>query len=153
MPAAAGTAYAGFWRRLGAWAIDQVILSVAGAIIGILLGIGLAVGAAATGHSTVSSQSADVLTVPLYIVGAILSWLYFTVCEASAWQGTPGKLALGIKVTDLSGRRISWGRANARFWSKLISGLTLGIGYLMVAFTERKQGLHDMIAATLVMRR
>lgn len=152
--AAVGNPYAGFWRRLAAWAIDQVILGVAGGLIGVLLGIGIAIGAAATGGSpTVSTGTTDALTIPLYILGAVIGWLYFTICEASPWQATPGKLALGIKVTDLAGNRIGWGRANARFWSKLISGITLGIGYLMVAFTERKQGLHDMIAGTLVVRR
>ncbi len=62
-------------------------------------------------------------------------------------------MALGIVVTDIDGNRISFGRANARFWSKIISGMILGIGFLMAAFTEKKQGLHDMIAGTLVIKK
>jgi uncharacterized RDD family membrane protein YckC len=59
-------------------------------------------------------------------------------------------MALGIVVTDLEGRRISWGRANARYWSKFISALIFLIGYIMAGFTQKKQALHDMIAGTLV---
>jgi uncharacterized RDD family membrane protein YckC len=68
-------------------------------------------------------------------------------------QATVGKMALGIVVTDLQGRRISWARANARYWAHLITGLTFGVGYLMVAFTQKKQALHDIIAGTLVVKK
>jgi uncharacterized RDD family membrane protein YckC len=61
-------------------------------------------------------------------------------------------MALGIIVTDLEGRRIGFGRATGRYFAKILSALILGIGFLMVAFTQRKQGLHDMIAGTLVVR-
>lgn len=73
--------------------------------------------------------------------------------ENSATQGTLGKLALGIKVTDLNGRRIGFGRATGRHFGKFISTLTLLIGYIMVAFTQKKQGLHDMMAGCLVVNR
>jgi len=59
---------------------------------------------------------------------------------------------MGIRVTDLEGRRVSFGRATARHFSKILSGLICDIGYVMAGFTERKQGLHDMIASTLVIR-
>ena len=80
----------------------------------------------------------------------VAQWLYFAVLESSSWQGTPGKKAFGMGVTDLDGNRISFGRATGRYFAKIISGIILGIGFLMVAFTERKQGLHDMLAGTLV---
>jgi uncharacterized RDD family membrane protein YckC len=73
--------------------------------------------------------------------------------ESSAWQGTLGKKALGLTVTDLEGRRISFGRATGRYFAKIISTLILCIGYMMAGFTERKQALHDMIAGTLVLRK
>jgi Tfp pilus assembly major pilin PilA len=92
--------------------------------------------------------------------GAILNaivvlggWLYYAAMESSSAQATLGKLALGVKVTDLTGNRIGFGRATGRYFAKIISGLALGIGYVMVAFTQRRQGLHDMIAGTLVVRR
>lgn len=89
--------------------------------------------------------SADVLTFALW-------WLYGALCESSEWQATPGKKALGLKVTDESGQRIDFTRATLRFFCQILSGLLMGIGYLMAAFTARKQALHDMLARTLVVR-
>ena len=80
-----------------------------------------------------------------------LTWLYFAFCESSAWQATVGKLALGIRVTDMQGARISFPRALGRYLAKYLSAIILGIGFIMVAFTRRKQGLHDLIAGTLVL--
>jgi len=70
--------------------------------------------------------------------------------ESSSRQATLGKMAVGIIVTDLEGNKISFGRATARHWAKVISGLTLFIGYIMTGFTAKKQALHDMIAECLV---
>jgi uncharacterized RDD family membrane protein YckC len=77
-------------------------------------------------------------------------FLYFTLLESSPLQATLGKLMLGIKVTDLLGKRISFARGTVRFFSKLLSGQLLLIGYLMAVFTEKKQALHDLLAGTLV---
>jgi len=73
--------------------------------------------------------------------------------ESSELQATLGKMALGICVTDKYGNRISFGRATGRHFAKIISSLTLGIGYLAAAFTEKKQALHDIIAGCLVLKR
>ena len=78
------------------------------------------------------------------------SWLYHTLMESSRRQATLGKMALGIIVTDLNGNRISFARANGRFFGKWVSGMIMNIGYLMAAFTEKKQALHDMLASCLV---
>ncbi|HEY4678350.1 MAG TPA: RDD family protein, partial [Candidatus Angelobacter sp.] len=78
--------------------------------------------------------------------------LYFALQESSAHQATVGKRAMNIYVTDLQGRRISFGQATGRHFSRVLSSI-LAIGYIMVAFTEKKQGLHDIIAGTLVKRR
>jgi uncharacterized RDD family membrane protein YckC len=61
-------------------------------------------------------------------------------------------MIFGLKVTDLYGNRISFERATGRHFAKILSAMILCIGYLMVAFTERKQGLHDLLAGTLVRR-
>ncbi|MNP35907.1 RDD family protein [compost metagenome] len=84
------------------------------------------------------------------ISNIIGSWLYYTLMESSKWQATLGKMALGIVVVDEQGARISLGIANKRYWGKIISGLTLYIGYIMVLFTEERQALHDKIAGTYV---
>jgi uncharacterized RDD family membrane protein YckC len=81
------------------------------------------------------------------------SWLYHTLMESSRYQATLGKLALGSIVTDLNGRRISFARANGRFFGKFISGAIFNMGYLMAGFTEKKQALHDILAGTLVMQK
>ena len=72
--------------------------------------------------------------------------------ESSARQATLGKMAFGIVVTDVHARRISFARATGRFFGKVLSNLTFCIGYLLAAFTDRKQALHDLIAGTLVVR-
>jgi uncharacterized RDD family membrane protein YckC len=76
--------------------------------------------------------------------------LYFPVLECSSLQATPGKLALGIKVTDMQGNRIGFGRALGRNLAKIISAIILYIGFIMAGFTQKKQALHDMIAGCLV---
>ena len=81
------------------------------------------------------------------------SWLYFALMESSEMQATVGKMALGLYVTDLEGRRVSFGKATARFFGKILSTMTLGIGYIMAGFTVRKQALHDLIAGCLVLRK
>lgn len=135
--------YAGFWKRFGAAIIDGFILIVVGFIIGALIGL-------AHGFSTETSEHAGAWG---NIIGIVVGWLYFATMESSSKQGTLGKMALGIKVTDLSGNAISFGRATARHFSKVISTILLLVGYLMIAFTARKQGLHDTIAGCLVVNR
>jgi Tfp pilus assembly major pilin PilA len=73
--------------------------------------------------------------------------------ESSALQATVGKLAVGVKVTDLSGKRVTFLRATGREFAKLLSGMTLGVGYALVVFSSQRQALHDMIAGTLVVRK
>lgn len=83
----------------------------------------------------------------------LVSWLYYAIMESSSKQGTLGKMATGLKVTDLNGNRISFGRASGRYFGRILSGIILDIGFLMIAFTQKKQGLHDMIAETLVVKK
>lgn len=87
-------------------------------------------------------------------LGALtLNWLYYTLQESSGAQATLGKRALGIKVVDENGEKIGFGRATGRYFAKIPSSLILGVGFLMAGFTQRKQGLHDMMAGTLVVQR
>ena len=84
---------------------------------------------------------------------AVIFWLYFAGFESSARQATPGKRFLGIMVTDMAGNRITFGAATGRCIGKFFSAVILGIGFIMIIFTNHKQGLHDKIAATLVVRK
>jgi uncharacterized RDD family membrane protein YckC len=74
---------------------------------------------------------------------------YYVVLETSAKQATWGKQIVGIKVTDLNGRRLTVGRALGRYFAKILSGCTI-IGWFLPLFTEKKQALHDIVAGTLV---
>jgi uncharacterized RDD family membrane protein YckC len=133
--------YAGFWRRFAANLIDGILVNVIGFIIGLILG-GVLI---ATDH-----KMEGALTAVTYIISLSISLLYWGISESSQAQAMLGKMALGIKVTDMDGNRLSFGRAIGRYLGKIVSGLILGIGLLMIAFTEKKQGLHDMMAGTLV---
>jgi uncharacterized RDD family membrane protein YckC len=150
-------AYAGFWLRLAAALIDGILLFVALLIIFTPIAFVLGVFGAL---SRLPQNSIDQLT-SLYsfaanILGTFLGWLYYAGMESSSRQATLGKMAVGIKVTDLNGNRISFGRATGRHFAKWVSDLTfifLGFGFWMTAFTEKKQALHDMIAGTLVVKK
>lgn len=149
--AASPVVYAGFWLRVAACLLDSVILMILGAVAGGIFGffLGAVMGASGAGMDNIRVVGA----VFGYAIGIILNWLYFTLFEASKKQATPGKIALGILVMDTDGNRITFGRANGRYWGKILSGMTLLIGYLMAAFTQQKQALHDMMADCLVVRK
>lgn len=135
--------YSGAFRRLFAYLIDCAVIIGCYFLLAALLGVAL--------------FAHPLLALPMvgfwYFGGLLCSvWLYFALMESSKWQGTVGKRALGLKVIDLQGGRISFGRATGRFFGKWVSGFFLYIGYLMIFWTKKKQGLHDMMANTLVVR-
>lgn len=140
--------YGGFWRRVGAYLIDVILLAIVGSIIGGILGFGTAVTVAP------GELPNDVLMAQLAsgnnLLGLVLGIAYFAGMESSSFQATLGKKALGMVVTDLAGNRISFLRGVGRYFAKILSAVILFIGFIMVAFTGRKQGLHDMLAGTLV---
>jgi uncharacterized RDD family membrane protein YckC len=147
---AAGVRYGGFWIRVVATIIDAILVRVVVAPVGVIFGIGsgLAGMAGGFGHGGLLLHllGGGVMLV-LILAG---SWLYEAFMESSSYQATLGKMVFGMKVTDLKGNRISFERATGRHFAKYLSSMILGIGYIMVGFTERKQGLHDLLAGTLV---
>jgi len=125
--------------------VSIVVLPVAG-IIAVMIGVaGGAVRMPGAGVGLVRGIVGETLYFCAF-------WIYEAAMESSSRQATLGKMAMGLKVTDEQGRRISFARATGRYFSKIISGMILFIGYIMAGFTARKQALHDMIAGTLVMR-
>ncbi len=145
---AAQVQYAGFWLRFAAYIIDSIILNTAIFVLAFIVGIASVI---FEGVAGAASGIVGVLgTSLIYILSFVGAWLYFAMMESSSKQGTLGKMALGMKVTDAQGRRISFGRATGRFFAKVLSALTLLVGYVMIGFTEKKQGLHDKIAETYV---
>lgn len=137
--------------RVAAYLIDYVILMATQFVIYSVMGISV-FGATSLDleANEIFTTTIGLVTYALVIVGSIA---YFVLMESSSKQGTLGKMAVGIIVTDTNGNRITWMRALGRYFAKILYGIVLLIGYIMVAFTERKQGLHDMICSTLVVKR
>lgn len=152
--------YAGFWIRAAAYVVDL-------ALVGLLTTPVLGMVAPLTGNrweeysrlppkEIFNMQNPAVLaflTVALPIA-FVCGWLYYALFESSAWQGTPGKRLLGLRVSDLRGRPIGFGRATGRFIGRVLEGLLpFGIiGYAFAGFTARKQAVHDMLAGCVVLR-
>jgi len=136
--------YAGFWRRFGAALIDGILINI--------VSIAVYYVCVLIGHSVAEDEDWG-WTVGFWvawILALVLSWIYYAAMESSPRQATLGKTALGIVVTDLEGGRISFGKATGRYLGKIVSAVVLYIGFIMIGFTEKKQGLHDMIAQCLV---
>jgi uncharacterized RDD family membrane protein YckC/type II secretory pathway pseudopilin PulG len=142
---------AGFWLRFAASLVDGFIVTG-----GCVLAIGAfsLFAALLAGAGVVEPGAAAALgVIAFWLLLLVGQWAYFALMESSARQATLGKQALGLAVTDLEGERIALGRATGRFLGKILSGIPLNLGYVMAAFTARKQALHDMVAGTLVVRR
>ena len=88
----------------------------------------------------------------VFLFFILIPWIYFAYFYSSRNQGTLGNMAVGVAVTDMQGNRITFGRATLRFFAMYLCLLTLLVGFLIIAFTGYKQGLHDKIAGTLVFR-
>jgi uncharacterized RDD family membrane protein YckC len=143
--------YAGFWTRFLAAFIDGIILMIVGIILTFVVGLIFGGGsAAATGDASAGLGLAGIIANVLSIV---IAWLYCALQESSDKQATIGKQAMGLTVTDLNGAQISFGKATIRHFGQWLSSIILLIGYIMAAFTEKKQALHDIIAGTLVLKK
>jgi uncharacterized RDD family membrane protein YckC len=144
--------YAGFWLRFVAYLIDIVLVSIVAIPFYLVLGSLFGLNMSSIARDPNSPMLGSAMISVLLFEGCALFglWLYYAILESSAWQGTVGKKVLGLRVTDLSGNRISFGRATGRFFAKLVSNFTFMIGYIMAGFTAKKQALHDMIAGCLV---
>ena len=166
IPAYAGYAavprveYAGFWLRFLALLIDNAVMGIAFVLILIplifLTGLG--------GFISEFHPNEDMNDVGIFMligllflaatVSLVFTWLYHALMESSEWQATVGKKVLGLVVTDMAGQRVSFWRATARHFAKIITNMVpTFIGYIMAGFTEKKQALHDMLAGCLVLRR
>jgi uncharacterized RDD family membrane protein YckC len=123
--------FAGFWIRVGAEGIDAIVLSLITIVPTMVLAF-------------------QVPETTIQIVGFFVSMVYYTIFQASGWQATPGKRLLGLHLMTADGERVGVARSFARFWGLILSGVLLCIGYLMVAFTQEKTGLHDLLCNTRV---
>jgi uncharacterized RDD family membrane protein YckC len=140
--------YGGFWIRFVAYVIDAILLNIAFGIIGAIVGISIFPADPANIDPAVFISEMG----SFQFVALIVTWLYFALMESSPRGATVGKMVLGLRVVDEQGNRISFMRATGRFFAKIVSGIILFIGFLMIAFTDRKRGLHDIMAGTLVIK-
>jgi uncharacterized RDD family membrane protein YckC len=160
LPAPA-VSYAGFWLRVLAYLIDALILGVFA--VPIVIGAAMAMGIGGVLASIPRDGNPFINGMPpiffLFIWFCVLlgvggTWLYHALLESSEWEGTAGKKALGLVVTDMAGHRLSFARASGRHFGKIVTSfIPLGIGYAMAGFTEKRQALHDMLASCLVLRK
>jgi len=125
--------FAGFWARLAAYFVDCAII--------VIISLAIAVGSSFAGEEGMLIGS---------IANLLVNLLYWPVLESSSRQATFGKSIVGIQVIDLNGNRVSFLRAFFRNLAKIISAIPLCIGFLLAAFTSRKQALHDIITDSLV---
>jgi uncharacterized RDD family membrane protein YckC len=136
--------YAGFWIRVGAWFIDYLIMAIASAIIYVPLTF--------MGVSSFDEPAAFAI---IQLISTILNFIIPAVYESwfvGKYAATPGKMACKLKVVMSEGDRVSFARAIGRHFAKYISGLILGIGYIMAGFDEQKRTLHDRICDTRVIK-
>jgi uncharacterized RDD family membrane protein YckC len=143
-------AYAGFWLRLVAYCIDSILV---GFVLGNLLLrplIGRIIPADDPWFLFTNNSPQITALMMLFLMG---NWVYFALLESSSWRATVGKKILGLEVVDLQGKRLSFARASGRFFAKILSSMTLMIGFVIAGFTQRKQALHDIVARCLVIKR
>lgn len=147
--------YAGFWLRVVAYFVDTLVLAPVG-----LIGFAILGGTIVANLGKLQGDPDPAVIMSLFgayaltiFVSVSAAWLYHAFMESSRHEGTLGKKAMGLRVTDMNGNRISFGRASGRFFGKMITGMTMGIGYAMAGFTERRQCLHDMLAGCLVVKK
>lgn len=136
---------AGFWNRAVAIFIDAIILTIIMFVI--MFTIGFFIGGMLSDPETVAKISNVGM-----LINVVIVWLYFAIQESGEDQATVGKRIMGIYVIDKTGNRISFAQATIRYFSKYLSSILM-IGFIMAAFTKNKQGLHDLIADTLVVNR
>lgn len=157
-----GVDFAGFWRRALAYLIDGLLLGtvqmliLVGALVLLPPNFSFALPAGSRAQSLTLAW--DIIAIAerlsnVVLVSWAITWAYYSIFESSPAQATIGKVALGIYVADVHGDPISFFRASARFWLKGLSTILLMTGWVMAAFTPRKQALHDLLAGTLVLRK
>ena len=137
----APVAYGGFWIRVVAYIIDAILVSL---VLGVVMSV--------FGVKYMDFENPENIDPTANLLSILVFWLYFALMESSERGATVGKMAMGLRVVTGDGKRLSFLNATGRYFAKILSALIFCIGYIMVGFTERKRGLHDMIANTLVIK-
>jgi uncharacterized RDD family membrane protein YckC len=123
-----------------AYIIDAIVLSIVVSVLATIFGI------------PIVQMDYEHYDPTLNLVSFVIGWLYFALLESSERGATLGKMALGLRVVTSSGQRLTFLNATGRYFAKILSAIILMIGFIMIGFTDKKRGLHDMIAGTLVIK-
>jgi uncharacterized RDD family membrane protein YckC len=134
-------AYGGFWIRFVAYIIDAILLSIVFGVVASIVGLRF-----------VNTDDPTDIDPTVNLLSLVVSWLYFALMESSERGATVGKMAMGLRVVTSDYRRLTFLNATGRYFAKILSAIILFIGFIMIAFTDKKRGLHDMIAGTLVIK-
>jgi uncharacterized RDD family membrane protein YckC len=132
--------YGGFWIRVGAYCVDCVVMLIPTLLVSFLL------------RATSRPEERGAIGVIDWVAQLMISWIYNAVLLSSPWQATIGKRVCGLRVVDLDSAPISFGRASGRYFASIVSTLLLGLGFLAIVWTKKRQGLHDLLAETVVVR-
>ena len=145
--------YASFWQRFLASLIDLLIVLVIQCVL-LIPFIGI------MGYEMSFNELGDlrkgtilILSFGLYLTFMLISWLYFALFHASLNHATIGKMIVGIKLCHAHRRDLSFSRMSLRYVSQYMSFSILLIGFIMAAFTPKRQALHDFIANTIVIKK
>jgi len=139
--------FAGFWIRFAALFIDGIVLSLSVVVLGWILNVVIG--------NSLDNVSVNTLSLIGQVMGFILFILYFALMESSSKQGSVGKMALGIKVVDKNGQKISFGRAILRNIVKMLSlrfWFVLVVSIVLVVIIKEKKSIHDKLVGTAVVR-
>jgi uncharacterized RDD family membrane protein YckC len=140
--------FAGFWKRCAAFLIDSLIIGFGQTIlIGVIVALCLIV------FKMERNSVGASLGIIFYLMIVAIHIAYFALFESSSKQATPGKMAMGIVVTNAQGGRIGLGRAIGRNCARFLSALFFGLGYVICGFTDLRQCVHDLVAGTLVVKK
>jgi len=135
--------YGGFWIRFGAYVVDCVVLLIPTLLISFLYRAG----------NPPKNDAEDIfMAFGDVCMDFTVWWVYTAVLLSSPWQATVGKKVCGLKVVNHEGNRITFGRATGRYFASVLSVVTLFIGFVMIAWTSKRQALHDLIAETFIVK-
>jgi uncharacterized RDD family membrane protein YckC len=144
--------YAGFLVRLIASIIDGLVIGVIMMALAMAVTIPMIFLLSATSDPNAASGAFTCVSCMADVAVLVVVWLYYAGFESSGFMGTPGKILLGIKVSDMDGSRISFGKATIRFIFKTVLNMFFYVGSLYILISDKKQGLYDVIANTVVIR-
>lgn len=134
--------YAGFWRRCVSVALDSLLLFFPAATVRVFMGV-----------PALPDLFSPAPTPPAAMATEMLMGLFYVaVLVSSPARATLGMQVMGLELTDLRGARIGFGRAMVRWFAQVLDLVTLGIGYLIMLFTPRRQTLHDLVTGTVMVR-